>query len=335
MRVVPRPVWSAGLRGVVSTVEKEGALWGLRHPPALLEALTPQPELFASAFASAGVRLVFRSDTSKLRIRGRLIPGVEGVPATIDVIVDGNLHHPWRWDARPGPWAIELGLPHVRERRFEIYLSHAHALGLTSVEVREGSALEPYQTLGPRLWFMGDAVAQGLESHHPALTYAAEAARRAGLDFINAGVSGTVAGQLPALPPMTPLERIFVGFGSQDWESGQDPQGILTVARTLECRGAPVAIVEPPPWPEREGLENGRGRTLDAFRNVLRSWEDGPHRRVVKSALHLSRDPERYCGSHPTEDGQVTLGAAAASLLGRSGRRPTSILGNAVLRPAG
>jgi len=177
-------------------------------------AQAPDPRLAAMAAQPAGVRLAFR--TRATRIELDLHPSRQGVVGlqrprgAVDLVLDGDLAPGGevtttdvltggdRVDADPatGSMLEEQGPSHTsrfaglpaRDKRVELWLPHNESVELLAL--RADAPLEPVAAVGRRWFHHGSSISQGSNAASPARTWAALAARRAGLELTNLGFGG-------------------------------------------------------------------------------------------------------------------------------------------------
>ncbi|MBR1837496.1 MAG: SGNH/GDSL hydrolase family protein [Kiritimatiellae bacterium] len=194
-----------------ASLPMEGRGWDLslmsspygRLPAALLDRVPP--DVRALQRCSAGLCLLFRTDSPSLRIRWKLGDPVRhnwNIPSSgadgVDVYQErGGV---WRFARPPFPvmpvdggaeyeWRVEPGLP------TRVYLPTYNVVEEMEIAVPPGCAAEPVPP--PRggvrkpAVFYGTSITQGASASHPGGCWVAMAARKAGVPAVNFGFSGS------------------------------------------------------------------------------------------------------------------------------------------------
>ena len=178
--------------------------------PAWARAQAADEGVLQAESQPAGVRLVFRSRATEVELDAhRVVSGYAGVPPRpdcfYDLLVDGELvaqttvtggdvmetdMSSGTTETRRGPTGTVrfAGLPD-RDKLVELWLPWSETTHL--VELRTDAPVSPVARTGRRLWLHhGSSISHGSNADSPSTTWAALAAREAGVDLVNLGFSG-------------------------------------------------------------------------------------------------------------------------------------------------
>jgi lysophospholipase L1-like esterase len=232
---------------------------------------------------ASGVRVRFRTDSSRLRVRLEYLD-ITRAPSAFDVYIDGDYWDSFGGDAigacealiydpMPGEHEIELVMPPYAEVRFG---------GLGIEEDADLSA--PAAMSRPMLVFHGDSITHGAHTRRAGLTYPQRVARALGTEFINLGVSGTARGEpgMAAVIARLDADAIVLAYGVNTFGSafegprnfGETYRKFLGIVRGAHPK-TPILIVTPL-FHSRELVEtNALGAQLEEYRRVIRQivWE--------------------------------------------------------------
>jgi lysophospholipase L1-like esterase len=232
----------------------------------------------------AGVRIAFRTDADRLRLRADL--GHFARPAArFDGYVDGlcaftvGVGTP---EADSLDAEVALGDPAAATgddglRHVAIYLPQMRMVTGLSIALPDAARYEPAEP--DRLWLaLGDSITQGMTTPFPSLTYPSVAARRLGLDLHNAGVGGAVFDEhaIPERPTELEPAAVTVAFGVNDFNGGRPVEAAEAYLRALRDHypETPTAVFEPL-WAaagdEDPMRRNDRGLTFAEYRSALRA----------------------------------------------------------------
>ncbi|MEO6052872.1 MAG: SGNH/GDSL hydrolase N-terminal domain-containing protein, partial [Chthoniobacterales bacterium] len=143
---------------------------------------------------SAGMRLVFRSNTSNIHAHFRF--GLHSRKAfVIETIVEGISHIT---DFSEGDGTGEgilwqSGNSEKKEREFSIWLPVYAETEILEWAFSPGASFEPVAAESPRWLAIGDSITQGMSSTAPSRSWAAQLSQLKKLDLWNFGVGGAIA----------------------------------------------------------------------------------------------------------------------------------------------
>jgi lysophospholipase L1-like esterase len=295
----------------------------LRLPPEVIQYyVRTNPVWAVRAHCAAGIVVEFLSDTRHLGITAQLLPGIT-TGGSLDILQDG-LHIATLHSNEQGELATSLELPRGAPgmHRVAIHLPQTNPVRLDDLAIDASATFAPAP---PRdiLLTLGDSITQGTGS--PAQTYAAVAARLAGLSLHNAGIGGHRfdANSLPYA--FVPQPRcITVAYGTNDWSASlslDSAQVYLDRVRAL-WPATPMAVLLPiyrqrPPGQETSAQHNSLGMTLEDYRRGLREIAEAVRDCVVfASGVLLPADGTLLVdGVHPTPAGSMIYGQNVGRLL--------------------
>ena len=325
MKNLPLSTVASFAHGIVQSEEREGLLRLSRFDAATLgyyEKLGSARH--DRALCTAGVTLAFQTDSSRLALTLDLTTKVRAY-SFADVCVDGVFAA--SAGAADGPDRIDLqaSLPGAAKamRAVVIYLPHGRAAAVRALALEDGARAVAAETQ-PVLLALGDSITQGMNAHHPALTYGAVLARSLNMTLLNQGVGGHVfdADGLCAPPHPAPA-LITVAYGINDWNQGLE----IAAARPWLVKlhawypATPTFVFEPI-WAGREGMDvnpgpNAEGRTLAECRSGLGAIvRELPGMKLVR-AERLLPPVAAFLpdGVHPDNAGHVVYGLNAATVI--------------------
>lgn len=208
-------------------VEVRGAAWleptdrGLlpHRLPAWTRAQFPDRFVALCDEQPAGVRLRLRTAATRLRLdvdvlRVAVDPQPPGAPQPFDVVVDGAVvAQPDGWAVAAGGGVVELeplhgttverpgptssvdlaltapGAPTPVVRDVEVWLPYGEVVRLVALHA-DAPVLAPSRTTGRRWVHHGSSISHGAAADRPTGTWPVVAARTAGVDLVNLGMSG-------------------------------------------------------------------------------------------------------------------------------------------------
>lgn len=288
--------------------------WRIPHQDRRLFA----PALAERGSAAAGVRIAFRSDTT--RIRGATIPFPE--PLQVDLCCDGQFIASTTIDQDGGFGFGDLA---PEEKGVELWLPQVGQFRLRHLKLDRGATIVPVQDTRPRWITYGSSITQCGAAESPTQTWPAIVARGRGLNLTCLGYGGNCHLD-PLIATMIrdqPADCISLSVGINIYG------GATLSARTFRWNligfihiirekhpDTPLIVMSPIFSPPRESTPNAVGLTLEIMRDevahaVRLLQEHGDHRIYYVNGLdvlgptfaHLLPD-----GLHPNAKGYKALG---------------------------
>ena len=206
-------------KGAVRVEQENGRFCFFRFTEAQVNsyANAGKTDFYNKTFASAGVRLAFKTTSRKLAFDYFLTPASSRRFAWFDVYEDGSMRRHFGTEGgevTAGHAEIDL---HEGETTVEVYLPWSYRTDLANVSIEDGATLEPVCRKRTMISF-GDSITHGYDATYPSLSYASRLARLLDADAINKGIGGDCF--FPALlekpDPIDP-DMITVAYGTNDW----------------------------------------------------------------------------------------------------------------------
>ena len=317
------------VRGAVETAEEGGEWTFHRFAPGQAAAYREAglDDFFGKTFASAGVRLAFRTDAEALSFDYRFAFGSSRTFGFFDVYVDGALASHGGLEKDDGArhaFAAELG---PGEKRVEVYFPWSRQTFVSDVVLRRVSFAEPLRRSRTMLCF-GDSITQGYDARYPSLSYVEAVARFLDADPVNKAVGGDVF--FPAIlrerDAFDP-DFVTVAYGTNDWRH-KDPSDARDRAaaffrRLAELYPAARILAVTPLWRGEPASVSAFGEDVRCMDRLIRDACAGlPSVTVVSGYNLVPHRPEFFADGrlHPNDLG---FGILALNLQANSGLRRT------------
>lgn len=176
-------------------------------------------------FATAGVRLAFRTNAESLSFDYRFDYGSSRPFGFFDVCADGAIVAHFGLDEDDGErHHAEAALgPGVKD--VEVYFPWSRQAFISNFALCGATFATPLRRPLKMLSF-GDSITQGYDARHPSLAYAEAIARHLGADALNKAIGGDRF--FPALldePDAFQPDVVLVAYGTNDWRHG-DPDDV-------------------------------------------------------------------------------------------------------------
>ena len=195
---------------------------------------TYSEEFWKKTFATAGVKLCFRTDSPWMSLSVQALQTMPRTYFALDVAVDGRLvgsicNMP---DTLPEDYinvSFELGSFEKQfdleegEKIVSVYFPWSVDLRIEALELTDGASFEPVRP-GKTLLMFGDSITQGYDAIHPSKRYAALLADALGAEEVNKAIGGEVF--FPALAEAAENldpDYITVAYGTNDWSKTDRP----------------------------------------------------------------------------------------------------------------
>ena len=196
--------------GAVEAVESDGEWTFRRFLPKQAQAYRDagNEDFYRKTFATAGVRLAFRTDAESLSFDYRFAYGSSRSFGYFDICVDGAIvAHVGLENDDGGRHRAEAALG-PGEKKVEIHFPWSRQAFVSPLSLRGATFATPLRRSRTMLCF-GDSITQGYDARHPSLSYVEAVARFLDADPVNKAVGGDVF--FPALL----RERVPVRLGSK------------------------------------------------------------------------------------------------------------------------
>ncbi len=212
-------------RGTVETVETEGEWTFHRFSPrqALAYHEAGNEDFYRKTFASAGVRLAFRTDAASLSFDYRFGYGSSRPYGYFDVYADGALVAHLGLEKDDGERHVAEATLGPGAKDVEIYLPWSRSTFISPLRLIDATFAEPLRRKHTMICF-GDSITQGYDAIYPSLAYTEAIGRFLDADVINKAIGGDRF--FPALleePDAFAPDFVTVAYGTNDWHHrGED-----------------------------------------------------------------------------------------------------------------
>lgn len=206
-------------RGTVRVTEKDGKFHFYRFTEAQEKAyLAVSPkDFYKKSFATAGVRLAFRTDSRSVSFDFETSSASSRAYAYFDVYVNGAFDRHFGCTGNVmvnGSALIPLA---EGEKTVEIYFPWSRCAVVSNLTIDDGASLSGV-TRSKTMISFGDSITHGYDAMNPSLSYASQLARLLDAEQLNKGIGGDIF--FPALldekDPIDP-DYITVAYGTNDW----------------------------------------------------------------------------------------------------------------------
>ena len=186
------------------------------------------------ALASAGMRLMFRTDSRSLTLKVVTDKGSTRRFFSYDVFVDGkpagylgNYAEPMPEDYIPEPYplgefsgTVNLG---EGEKTVCVYMPWTVSTAIREVSLDDGAFAEPAKPEKLLLAY-GDSITQGYDAPRPSQRYASKLADFLGAAELNKAIGAEIfRPELAQLPDPVAPDYISVAYGTNDWSKTDEP----------------------------------------------------------------------------------------------------------------
>ena len=208
--------------GCVEAVESDGEWTFHRFLPKQAQAYRDagNEDFYRKTFATAGVRLAFRTDAEALSFDYRFAYGSSRKFGFFDICVDGAIVAHIGLEEDDGARHHAEAVLGPGEKNVEIYFPWSRRAFVSKLALNGATFATPLRRSRTMLSF-GDSITQGYDAHYPSLAYAEAVAEKLDADNINKAIGGDRF--FPALlnePDTFQPDFILVGYGTNDWRHG-------------------------------------------------------------------------------------------------------------------
>ena len=209
------------IHGAVDFTEQNGALMFRRYPEAqaqqYLEVIHSE-DYYKKTFATAGMRLAFRTDASAFSVRYRGRQASSRKVCLFDLYVNGALMENAGTEEAETNFEGRLSFAFpAGEKEVVLYLPNLYGALLFEAELADATFVEPLPKARKLLCY-GDSITQGYTTRYPSLSYANRMADLLEAEVVNKGIGGDIFN--PALLEVDDGYRpdiVTVAYGTNDW----------------------------------------------------------------------------------------------------------------------
>ena len=207
------------VRGAAEAVESGGEWTFHRFLPGQAQAYRDagNEDFYRKTFATAGVRLTFRTDAESLSFDYRFAYGSSRKFGFFDICVDGAIVAHFGLDEDDGARHHVEATLGQGEKDVEIYFPWSRQAFVSNLALDGATFATPLRRSRTMLSF-GDSITQGYDAQYPSLAYAEAIARLLGADNTNKAIGGDRF--FPALleePDTFQPDIVLVAYGTNDW----------------------------------------------------------------------------------------------------------------------
>ncbi len=298
--------------GCVEAVESGGEWTFHRFLPKQAQAYRDagNEDFYRKTFATAGVRLAFRTDAESLSFDYRLAYGSSRSFAFFDICVDGAIiahvgldkddgeRH--RAEAALGPGAKDV----------EIYFPWSRQAFVSPVSLGGATFATPLRRPRTMISF-GDSITQGYDAQYPSIAFAEAIARHLGADALNKAIGGdrffpALLDKADAFQP----DFVLVAYGTNDWRHSL-ADDVRARARAFYGRLAALyhaarILAVTPLWRAAPPSDSDFGEDVRCIDRIIReACSDIPSATVIPGYNLVPHLPEFYSDRrlHPNDIG--------------------------------
>ena len=298
--------------GCVEAIESDGEWTFHRFLPKQAQAYRDagNEDFYRKTFATAGVRLAFRTDAESLSFDYRFAYGSSRKFGFFDICVDGAIVAHVGLDEDDGAGHHAEASLGQGEKDVEIYFPWSRQAFVSSLALSGATFATPLRRPRTMLSF-GDSITQGYDAQYPSLAYAEAIARLLGADNTNKAIGGDRF--FPALlnePDTFQPDIVLVAYGTNDWSHCQ-PDDVRARAKAFYERLAalyPVAriLAVTPLWRDDPPSHSPFGEDVRCIDRLIRDvCEDIPNAAVIPGYNLVPHLPEFFSDRrlHPNDIG--------------------------------
>ncbi len=189
----------------------------------------PERSFYDRCLATAGIRLMFKTDSKTLKIKGVIEKGTSRNYYSFEVFVNGecigNIDNFSGCELPENYTEAELPLGEFSgefllgegTKEVSVYFPWSVRPTLKEISVDDGAFLKPIKRAKKLLAF-GDSITQGYDALRPSMRYVSRLADKLGAEEINKGIGGEFF--VPGLAKLTEEyvpDYITVAYGTNDW----------------------------------------------------------------------------------------------------------------------
>lgn len=265
---------------------------------------------YLKALAAAGIKLCFRTDSSRLRMTVHISDPTSRDYFSANVYADGALIGQLdNFEERQlGVFSKEFSLPQG-EKTVTVYLPWSMRARLEALELDDGASFAPVKP-GKKLLMYGDSITQGYDAVDQSKRYGAVLADFLDAEEHNLGIGGEKFFPLLAQTeiPFKP-DFVTVAYGTNDWSSRTEEEFTPSCRAFLQTvlRNNPQAeiFVITPIW-RKDYQEEKNGWLFHNVEQTIRSvCREYPRVKVLRGFDFVPKNEAYYYDQrlHPNDEG--------------------------------
>ena len=300
------------VRGAAEAVESNDEWTFHRFLPKQAQAYRDagNEDFYRKTFATAGVRLAFRTDAESLSFDYRFDYGSSRKFGFYDVCVDGAIVAHIGLDEDDGARHHAEAALGQGKKDVEIYFPWSRQAFVSNLALSNATFATPLRRPRAMLSF-GDSITQGYDAQYPSLAYAEAIARLLGADNTNKAIGGDRF--FPALleePDTFQPDIVLVAYGTNDWSHCQ-PDDVRTRAAAFYKRLAALypasrILAVTPLWRDDPPSHSPFGEDVRCIdRLISEACKDIPNATVIPGYNLVPHLPEFFSDRrlHPNDIG--------------------------------
>ena len=278
---------------------------------------TVRGDFYKKAFASAGVRLEFITDSSSLSMSVSVGYGSSRKYFCHSIFVNGESYASLNARSNTGVFSGKWSLPEG-ENKVAIYFPWSVSSDILSLELDDGATLVPVKKAHTMISF-GDSITHGYDASSPELSYASVIADALDADSRNKGIGAEIfRPELAALHDGISPDYITVAYGTNDW-SALDQEAFEANCRafyTALSENYPAAkIFAVTPIYRKDWLKVSHSRKFYAISEFIHKLStELPNVTAIEGIGFIPQDLSCFSpdGVHPNDKGFKYYGEALA-----------------------
>jgi lysophospholipase L1-like esterase len=297
-------------RGCARVEEHDGTFMLMRFTEKQARAyldVIGNEDFYNKTFATAGVRLAFRTNSTQFAFDYRFYGGSSRKFGYFDVYINGAMtSHFGSIGQENLSGHSTIALPDGANT-VEIHFPWSRRTDIGNVEIDDGATVESVHRAHTMICF-GDSITHGYDAIHPSFSYATRLAALLDADYINKGIGGDIF--CPALleeAECADPDYITIAYGANDWQkstpSELEANARAFFARIREIYPTSEIFVQLPIWHGYYHKTSKLGMTVPEMNAFLRGiLKDYPTLHVIDGPSLVPHVLEFYTdGAHPTE----------------------------------
>ena len=276
---------------------------------------------YMKSFATAGVKLSFKTDSESLGLKVVTEPGSSGKYFSVDVFVNGEMLDSLDnfgdkelvgnyvgADLPLGEFSKSFTLGKGK-KSVTVYLPWSMKTAISELTLDDGASIEPVKP-AKKILIYGDSITQGYDARRPSNRYAARLAEALSAEEINKAIGGEVfRTRLAECAEEAEPDYISVSYGSNDWNRKskehfiENCRGFYKTVSEKYPRATIFAIT--PIWRKDLDLERAFGSFLDLEPLIRECVKDLPNVTVISGFNFVPKDESFFADLrlHPNDEG--------------------------------
>ena len=285
----PRILWE----GVISLEKDNGSVipWRIPHED---KDLFPNEDFHFRASNASGVRMVFKTDSKKIKVSGNPIgDGYEVAPpgCQIDLCIDNEIVQTQIFENNE---LLFTGLTEGK-KTVELWLSPSYPMKIHGIELDDGISLEKFEDKRLKWITYGSSITHSVRAASPAMTWPAIVARKMNFNMTCLGYGGQCKVDPMIARMIRDMDADFISLKLGINVHGGDlsprtfPAAVIgTIAIIREKhKDVPLVLCSPIYSPPREDTPSPVGNTLEDMREAVKNAVESFLKRGDKNIYYV------------------------------------------------